>query len=214
MKPTLYTWAARLLATGVCAIAFVASYNHIKAVALDAGESPLVATLIPLSIDGVVLTGILAWLADEANSRSIRPWALVAVWLGVAGTIAANLRSAEPNLTAYMIAAAPPVALLIATKVLLWEGRPKPAQESDTSDQDRDREPLDPHSEDAITRAITAAGLARANPYANPRDVAKSAGVSVRHATRVLAANRPSANGSTPDHPEPTPAAPAPTETS
>lgn len=208
MKPTLYTWAARLLATGVCAIAFVASFHHIRDVALAAGESELVATLIPLSIDGVVLTGILAWLADEANNRRIRPWALLAVWLGVAGTILANLRSASPTLTAYMIAAAPPVALLISTKVLLWEGKPK---EQTATPSTSDVLELPEFTQDVIRRVVLAAELARAEPAIEPTDLAQRASVPLRHAQRVISASR---NGAASDQAEPALATPAPTETS
>lgn len=116
--------AARLAAAVVALVAGAASYQHIAAVALDAGEPPWVAYSLPLAIDGLIVVGVAALLEDKAAGRHPRRSAWLAVVVGVVATLAANIASAEPTVTARLVAAAAPVAFLISVEVLTRSGRP------------------------------------------------------------------------------------------
>lgn len=116
--------AARLAAAVVALVAGAASYQHIAAVALAAGEPKWVAYSLPLAIDGLIVVGVAALLEDKAAGLLPRRSAWLAVIVGVAATLAANVASAEPTVTARLVAAAAPVAFLIAVEVLTGRGRP------------------------------------------------------------------------------------------
>src|SRR5690606_15315448 len=70
------------------------------------------------------VVGVAALLDDEAAGLRPRRSAWLAVIVGVAATLAANVASAEPTVTARLVAAAAPVAFLIAVEVLTGRGRP------------------------------------------------------------------------------------------
>ncbi|MGB5759088.1 MAG: DUF2637 domain-containing protein, partial [Acidimicrobiales bacterium] len=65
----------RFAATGgagsVAAVAAIASFTHMQAVARQVGESELVATLFPLSVDGLAVVASVALV--EVNRRSAAP---------------------------------------------------------------------------------------------------------------------------------------------
>jgi hypothetical protein len=118
-------------AGGVAIVALTAaviSFSHVRRLALEAGESELAAWLLPISIDGAIVAAVSVILADSRTSR--RPsgltWLLLA--LGLAGSLAANIASAEPTVTARAVAAWPPLALALGIEVLAgrarrWEAR-------------------------------------------------------------------------------------------
>ncbi|MDG4751706.1 DUF2637 domain-containing protein [Micromonospora sp. WMMD718] len=103
----------------VTVIAAVASYDHMRTVALDAGQSPLLAALLPLSVDGMILVATLA-LGDGRRSR----WsAWLAFLVGVAASLAANVLAAEDDTVSRVVSAWPAVALLLTVEVLARAGR-------------------------------------------------------------------------------------------
>lgn len=124
--------AARTAAVVVALVAGAASYQHIAAVALAAGEPQWVAYSLPFAIDGLIVVGVAALLEDKAANLLPRRSAWAAVVVGVAATLAANVASAEPTVTARLVAAAAPIAFLISVEVLTRSGRPRPAT-SDTA---------------------------------------------------------------------------------
>ncbi|GAB3853760.1 hypothetical protein GCM10029963_45560 [Micromonospora andamanensis] len=104
-------------------IAAVASYDHMRELAERAGQPPLLAALLPLSVDGMILVATLA-LGDGRRSR----WpAWLAFVLGVAASLAANVIVAEPNATARVVSAWPAVALLLTVEILTRSGTAPPA---------------------------------------------------------------------------------------
>ncbi|MET8832452.1 DUF2637 domain-containing protein [Micromonospora sp. NPDC004540] len=120
----------------VTVIAAIASYDHMRTVALDAGQSPLLAALLPLSVDGMILVATLA-LGDGRRSKA-SAWA--AFLTGVAASLAANVMAAAPDATARVVSAWPAVALLLTVEVLARAGRapvatptPAPAARADVS---------------------------------------------------------------------------------
>ncbi|MFC8296279.1 DUF2637 domain-containing protein [Micromonospora orduensis] len=103
----------------VTVIAAVASYDHMRTVALDAGQSPLLAALLPLSVDGMILVATLA-LGDGRRSR----WsAWLAFLVGVAASVAANVTAADNDAVSRVVSAWPAVALLLTVEVLARAGR-------------------------------------------------------------------------------------------
>lgn len=120
--------AARAAAVVVAAIAGAASWSHIASVAAAAGEATWVAWSLPLAVDGLVVVGVAALLEDRRAGRVPRASARVAVAVGVAATLAANVASAEPTWTARAVAVAAPVSFLLAVEVLTRSGRPRPGE--------------------------------------------------------------------------------------
>jgi hypothetical protein len=75
----------------VAAIAAVVSYQHLYHLAITHGETRLDADLLPLSIDGTVVTGSLLMLRS-ARLGIVTPWlARIMLTVAVAMTIAANV---------------------------------------------------------------------------------------------------------------------------
>ncbi|MEV2238800.1 DUF2637 domain-containing protein [Micromonospora sp. NPDC049891] len=112
------------ITTGMVAlIAGAASYTHVYEVAVTAGEHPYVAAALPLAVDGPVVVGTLAILADRREGRRPRFAARLAIAFGVVATLACNIGSAEPTLTARLVAAVAPLAFLISVEVLVRRGK-------------------------------------------------------------------------------------------
>jgi hypothetical protein len=89
----------------VAAIAALASYAHMRTVAVRYGQPPLIADLLPISVDGMMAVATVA-LGDGRRHR----WsAWLAFWTGVAASILANVLAAQPSLPARCISAWPAV---------------------------------------------------------------------------------------------------------
>jgi hypothetical protein len=115
--------AARGAAAVVAAVAGAASFEHIASVAIAAGERAWVGYSLPLAIDGLIVVGVAALLEDQRRHRHGRLSARLAVLVGVAATLAANVASAEPTGTARLVALAAPVSFLLSVEVLTRTGR-------------------------------------------------------------------------------------------
>ncbi|WP_327009477.1 DUF2637 domain-containing protein [Dactylosporangium sp. NBC_01737] len=103
----------------VTVIAAVGSYDHQRELALIAGQTPLLATLLPLSVDGMLLVATLA-LGDGRRSR----WsAWLAFLIGVTASLAANVMVADPNPVARVVSAWPALALLLTVEILTRSGK-------------------------------------------------------------------------------------------
>lgn len=102
----------------VAITAAVISFFHVRDLALEAGETELASWLLPISIDGAIAAAAAVILADSRAGR--RPaaltWLLLA--LGILGSLAANIASAEPTMIARAVASWPPVALALGIEVL------------------------------------------------------------------------------------------------
>ncbi|MFB9236392.1 DUF2637 domain-containing protein [Plantactinospora siamensis] len=120
----LTTISSRAAAALVAAVAGFASYQHIYRVAINAGEHRSVSAVLPLAIDGLILVATLAMLDDKRNGRLPRLSARIALAFGVLATLAANIASAQPTVTARMVAAVPAVSFMLAVEVLARTGKP------------------------------------------------------------------------------------------
>jgi len=119
------TAAAVLL---VAAIAAVVSYMHVATLALDYGQPPLAAYLLPLSIDGMVATSSLVLLRSARTGVSA-PWlARTGLVLAVLATLAANVASGLPaGWPGALLAGWPAVAFVISAETAIAMSRRRAA---------------------------------------------------------------------------------------
>jgi hypothetical protein len=120
--PARTGWARRIQVAGVVVVAAVAaviSYTHMRHLAIGAGEGWR-ADILPLSVDGMMAVASMKALDQRrAGKRALLPWA--ALLLGAGASLAANIAAAQPTLVGRLVAAWPPVALVIALELLLHE---------------------------------------------------------------------------------------------
>jgi hypothetical protein len=103
----------------VAAIAALASYSHMRGLAMRYGQPELIADLLPVSVDGMMVVATVA-LGDGRRNR----WsAWLAFWTGVAASVIANVLAAEPSGIARCISAWPAVAFLLVVEVITRDGR-------------------------------------------------------------------------------------------
>jgi hypothetical protein len=127
--------AARGAAAVVAGVAGAASFEHIASVTIGAGERAWVGYSLPLAIDGLIVVGVAALLEDQRRHRHGRLSARLAVLVGVAATLAANVASAEPTGTARLVALAAPVSFLLSVEVLTRTGRKLSTPDDTTNPQ-------------------------------------------------------------------------------
>ena len=110
------TWAVLAVAT----VAAVASYEHMRALASVAGEGWR-SWLLPISVDGLAVAASMTMLVRRrAGERAgVLPW--VALLLGLGASLAANVAAAEPTVVGRLVAAWPPVALLLSYELLMQQ---------------------------------------------------------------------------------------------
>lgn len=179
----LTSLTSRAAAALVAAVAGFASYRHIFDVAKEAGEHVSVSAVLPLAIDGLILVATLAMLDDKRNRRRPRLSARVALVFGILATLAANVASAQPNVTARLVAAVPAVSFLLAVEVLARTGRPLPVVEQVPDGEPVEVSPLvDPWQ---YAEPIGPEPAPPAEPVSRPRVTARS----LTAAQRVVAAH-------------------------
>jgi Protein of unknown function (DUF2637) len=123
-------WVQPTSATGVLGIgaaAFLLSYDALHSLALASGVRPGLARIWPGVLDGFIVVATLTVVAAKRASRPPwYPWALVVLFS--AASVAFNiLHAVDQALTragwvAALVFAMPPVALVLATHLLLQQG--------------------------------------------------------------------------------------------
>jgi hypothetical protein len=111
-----------LAVVAVAVVAAVASYDHQRLLADMAGEEWR-AWLLPISVDGLILTASRTMLTRQRSGRSAGWLAWTAMLAGLTASLAANVAGAQPTLVGRLIAAWPPVALLLAYELLMQQVR-------------------------------------------------------------------------------------------
>jgi len=115
-------WVRRITTAAVlavAAVAAVASYEHMRALAAVAGEEWR-AWLLPVSVDGLAVAASTMLVRRRAGQRAgMLPW--VALLLGLGASLAANVAAAEPTVVGRLVAAWPPVGLLLSYELLLQQ---------------------------------------------------------------------------------------------
>jgi hypothetical protein len=104
----------------VAAVAAIASYEHMRALAELAGEGWR-SWLLPVSVDGLAVAASMTMLVRRrAGARAgVLPW--VALLLGLSASLAANVAAADPTVVGRLVAAWPPVGLLLSYELLLQQ---------------------------------------------------------------------------------------------
>jgi len=116
-------WVRRVTTVAVLAVATVAavaSYEHMRALAALAGEGWR-SWLLPISVDGLAVAASMTMLVRRrAGQRTgALPWA--ALLLGLGASLAANVAAAEPTVVGRLVAAWPPVGLLLSYELLMQQ---------------------------------------------------------------------------------------------
>jgi hypothetical protein len=102
----------------VAGIAALASYAHMRGLALRYGQPVLIADLLPVSVDGMMVVATVA-LGDGRDRRGS---AWVAFWTGVVASVTANVVAAESSVIARCVSAWPAVAFVLVVEVLTRGG--------------------------------------------------------------------------------------------
>ena len=119
--------------SAVAATAFLASYSHITEVALVGGQSPLVARLLPVSIDGMMVVASVRIARDKAVGLIPTGWAKFGLIAGVLVSLACNVADIVVkrgvDVLAIGIAAVAPLMLALVVEIITKPGR-KPREEN------------------------------------------------------------------------------------
>ncbi|HET6835177.1 MAG TPA: DUF2637 domain-containing protein [Acidimicrobiales bacterium] len=111
-----------LAVLAVALVAAIASYDHQRLLADMAGEEWR-AWLLPISVDGLILTASRTMLTRQRSGRSAGWLAWITMLAGLTASLAANVAGAQPTLVGRLVAAWPPVALLLAYELLMQQVR-------------------------------------------------------------------------------------------
>lgn len=114
---TILTALGLLFSATVAGVVGWASWQHIVEVGQSAGEAA--AHLLPVAIDGLMLTGTVMGAVDRLRGFKTRGWAVVGLWTGSILTLAFNMLSAwGRGPKAMLIAVLFAVTLLIAVETM------------------------------------------------------------------------------------------------
>jgi hypothetical protein len=120
--PTLVpVWVQRVTTASVVTVALVAaiaSYEHMRALAAVAGEDWR-SWLLPLSVDGLAVAASMTMFVRRRAGLPAGPLAWLALLLGLGASLAANVAAAEPTVQGRLVAAWPPLGLLLAYELLM-----------------------------------------------------------------------------------------------
>jgi len=114
------------------------SYGALHALAAESGVPPGLAWLWPLVVDGFIVVASLSVLHAVLEARPARyPWCLLLVFAAV--SVAGNVAHGAPTPVGRLVAAVPPVALVLAFDLLMrqvhrvLEPAPLPAPAADST---------------------------------------------------------------------------------
>jgi hypothetical protein len=116
-------WVQRVTTAAVLSVALVAaiaSYEHMRALAEIAGEGWR-SWLLPISVDGLAVAASMTMLVRRRAGEKSSALAWAALLLGLGASLAANVAAAEPTVVGRLVAAWPPVGLLLSYELLLQQ---------------------------------------------------------------------------------------------
>jgi hypothetical protein len=118
--PGWVRWTTTGAVLAVALVAAVASYEHMRALAELAGEGWR-AWLLPISVDGLAVAASMTMLVRRRAGQPSGALAWAALLLGLGASLAANVAAAEPTVQGRLVAAWPPVALLLSYELLMQQ---------------------------------------------------------------------------------------------
>jgi ribosomal protein S25 len=102
----------------LAAAAAVLSFSGLRELSLNAGFSPQIAWILPIVLDGMVVTGSLGVVSSSlVGVGTWYPWLLTMI--GVVASIAGNIAVAPPNLASRLVHAAGPATFALSIEGLL-----------------------------------------------------------------------------------------------
>src|SRR5690606_1270822 len=107
-----------LAVVAVAIVAAIASYDHMRVLAEAAGEGWR-SWLLPISVDGLIVAASMSMLVRRRAGLPAGALAWVSLLAGIAASLGANVAAADPTLVGRLVAAWPPVALLLSHELLL-----------------------------------------------------------------------------------------------
>jgi hypothetical protein len=116
-------WVQRVTTAAVLSVALVAaiaSYEHMRALAELAGEGWR-SWLLPISVDGLAVAASMTMLVRRRAGLYAGALAWVALLLGLGASLAANVAAAEPTVQGRLVAAWPPLGLLLSYELLMQQ---------------------------------------------------------------------------------------------
>ncbi|WP_345359258.1 DUF2637 domain-containing protein [Actinoallomurus liliacearum] len=132
-------WTAILSVVVLAVIAALVSYRHMYLLVRRYGETSWTAVLLPISVDGMIVTSSMSLLMDSRCHRRSGPLPWVLLLIGSAASLAANVAVAEPSVVGRLIAAWPSCALIGSYELLMRQVRnavtqslPGPSEEPHT----------------------------------------------------------------------------------
>jgi hypothetical protein len=219
-------WAYRASVAGVLgltAASFVLSYDALHQLALASGVRPRLAYLWPGVIDGFIVVALLTVLAAKrAITSAAYPWTLAGLFS--AASVAFNIAHAPDRPVARLVFAMAPVALVLATHLLMQQVGWRQHAPRRPADQPADAAPAPPNTPghdptrpgqdptgpggdpDQHPASVAAPAAARARVRAaydaqlaagqtpTGAGLARAAGVSERYGQRLLAEFAPDPN--------------------
>jgi hypothetical protein len=116
-------WVQRVTTAAVLSVALVAaiaSYEHMRALAELAGEGWR-SWLLPISVDGLAVAASMTMLVRRRAGLPPGALAWVALLLGLGASLAANVAAAEATVQGRLVAAWPPLGLLLSYELLMQQ---------------------------------------------------------------------------------------------
>jgi hypothetical protein len=116
-------WVHRVTTAAVLSVALVAaiaSYEHMRALAEIAGEGWR-SWLLPISVDGLAVAASMTMLVRRRAGARSSSLAWTALLLGLGASLAANVAAAEPTVVGRLVAAWPPLGLLLSYELLMQQ---------------------------------------------------------------------------------------------
>lgn len=118
MTERLFRVLSTLTVLMLAAAAAILSFTGLRDLGLHAGFDPHIAWLLPIVLDGMVLTGSLGVISsDLIGVPTWYPWMLTV--LGVIASIAGNVVISKPDLTSQLVHGAAPVTFALSIEGLL-----------------------------------------------------------------------------------------------
>ena len=114
-------WVQRVTTAAVLSVALVAaiaSYEHMRALAELAGEGWR-SWLLPISVDGLAVAASMTMLVRRRAGLPAGALTWLALLLGLGASLAANVAAAEPTVQGRLVAAWPPLGLLLSYELLM-----------------------------------------------------------------------------------------------
>lgn len=155
-------WLTTITVVLLAVIAAAVSYRHLHMLAVQHGETTWSASLLPLSVDGMILAASLSLLADSRRGKrgGLLPWLLLI--LGSLASVAANIAVAHPSAIGRVVAAWPAIALIGGLEMIFRQIRQAASRSvGDVSEHGGPPQPVDDEgSVTSIPRKQTRRGRA------------------------------------------------------